>query len=114
MLQHDDHPNKELVAVKQWVKVDVEGPAEHYFRDNSKEQAFNENEEEQDEIEERLFHFGNRSEDIALVRAMGLDVDNDNDPLDDNVPQNIPQNNQQGNDPDQHEQIGWGWNGIDY
>ena len=59
VLQHDDHPNKELIAVKRWVKVDVEGSAEHYFRDESQEQANNENEEEQDTIEENLFHLGN-------------------------------------------------------
>ena len=114
MFCHDDHPNKELIAVKRWVKVEIEGPPEHYFRDDNKEQADNENKEEQATIKESLFHFGNQLEDIALVQAMGLNVDDDNDPLDDNIPQNIPQNNQQDNDPDQHEQIGWGWTGIDH
>ena len=59
VLCHDDHPNKELIAVKQWVKVEVEGAPEHYFRDDNKEQADNENKEEQATIEESLFHFGN-------------------------------------------------------
>ena len=51
------------------------------------------------------------NEDILLVRNMGLEVDEDNDPIPKNVPEENDTNGEE--DPLQKNNQGWGCNGID-
>ena len=115
LLRHDDHPNVELYAVKRWVKVITEGAPEHVFveedSDNESNVVNNDTAEGEDApIDNIVFRSGGQAEDIALVRAMGLDVDDDNLPAPENIPQNIPETENEGG----NVHLGWGWSGIDH
>ena len=59
------------------------------------------------ELDADIFHALNQIEDIAMVQAQGLMVDDDNDPAPENVPEpSAPL-------PDITEEP-WGWNGQDH
>jgi hypothetical protein len=68
--------------------------------------------EQGEEIADFVFHAQNRAEDIALVRDMGFEVDDDNEPAPENVPSllNAPARVNGG---DLFEGQEWGWDGID-
>ena len=88
-------PGVELHASKRYVKVVQEGPQEHFWNvetpPNSPTHAIvnslpGEN-PEGDTVEDYTFtRTGDRREDIAQVRAQGLEVDDDNEPAPENVP----------------------------
>lgn len=64
------------------------------------------------EIDLMVFCMGNNAEDIATVRALGLDVDDDNNPAPENIPDPSGQapGLQRGKvNPGQT----WGWSGVD-
>lgn len=114
LLRHDDHAGQELYAVKRWVKVETEGAEEHIFVEEDEEEPIavvvNEKGDETEEIDAVVFSAGSRAEDIAMVRAMGLDVDDDNVP----APENIPQNATDATGEEGNVELGWGWSGIDH
>ena len=113
-LRHDDHADQELYAVKRWVKVETEGAEEHIFVEEDKEEPasvdVNTNGEETEAIDDVVFRARSRAEDIAMVRAMGLDVDDDNVP----APENIPENATDRTGEEGNVELGWGWSGIDH
>jgi len=113
VFRHDDFPDKELHCVRRWCKVIEEGAEEHLFeriaqqRVREAQVAGNEGrDEEATDIGEEIFRMGNRAEDIAMVRAAGFVVDDDNDPL----PENIPPLTIEDQAQQQHD---WGWSGLD-
>ena len=113
MLHHDDFPDKELHCVRRWCKVIEEGAEEHLFeriaqqRVREAQVAGNEGrDEEATDIGEEIFRMGNRAEDIAMVRAAGFVVDDDNDPLSEIIPPLTIEDQAQ----QQHD---WGWSGLD-
>ena len=62
-------------------------------------------------IADFIFNAQNRAEDIALVRAMGFEVDDDNEPAPENIPvADAPLFRLGGG---LHEGQEWGWDGID-
>ena len=114
LFRHGDHEDQELYAVKRWVKVVTEGAAEHIFRDEDEENPTTDNPNEKEAegavIDDNVFRAGGHAEDIALVRAQGLDVDDDNLP----APENIPIQTTSNTTDDSHQETGWGWTGIDH
>ena len=75
------------------------------------------NDDAGDEISQNILQTGNRSEDIMMVRAQGLDVDDDNEPLPENIPTTTTNDSNDAsaaNANPEHETVGWGWSGIDH
>ena len=61
----------------------------------------------------KVFSAMNCAEDIAMVRGMGLDVDNDNEPSPENIPEEVSEQNRTTVERNcTHEEIGSGWSGI--
>jgi len=117
VFRHDDFPEQELHCVKRWCKVTEEGPEEHIWErlrqsfaramlSESQAAGKEGRDEEAHDIGEDIFRMGNRAEDIAMVRAAGFVVDDDNDPLPENVP---PPRDQ----PQRGRHQSWGWSGLD-
>ena len=109
---HDDLPNKVIYCVPKWPKVNEEGAAEHFFEEtmptpNIPDDGNTLQEEQQQEIPQEVQHARNVWEDIALVRAMGFMVDDDNNPAPENIPV-IAENVQL----DVNNNQTWGWNGA--
>eukprot|EP00957_Ditylum_brightwellii_P128221 9779406-Ditylum_brightwellii.AAC.1 len=87
MFHHRSFPNKEVYAVEQCVKVLKEGAAEHFFGDEGGGAIQQQGEERgEEEIPAQVFNAGSHSEDIAMVRNMGIMVDDDNKPAPENIP----------------------------
>ena len=113
VLWHDNFPNKEVHAIKLWVKVDKEGSDAHFFGvddghnsgkageevvggEGGEEVASSEasasvcsGEEEAHEGEQIpgfVFHATSRLEDIANIWVQDLDVYDNNEPAPENVP----------------------------
>ena len=89
VFRHAQFENVEIYCVKRWCKVISEGAEEHFFPATAEVEAVEVVPEEQEavtEISNEVFNARNNSEDIANVRAMGFDVDDDNLPLDENNP----------------------------
>ena len=91
VFRHERTDDKEIYCVKRWVKVDKEGAANHFFRDEEEceDDPHPSNSDDmgrKEELEKNVFGATNRSEDIAMLRGMGLDVDDDNEPSPENVP----------------------------
>ncbi len=68
-----------------------------------------ENADAEQNIDPALFASGNRAEDIAFVRNQGLQVDDNNEP----VPENVTLPNQQSNATELNEGQEWGCDCID-
>jgi hypothetical protein len=64
-----------------------------------------------EEIADFVFQAQNRAEDIALVRAMGFEVDDDDEPAPENIPADGEHLFRLGGD--LHDGQEWGWDGID-
>ena len=101
-----------LHAAERWVKVEEEGPPDQLWEDAAPAEAPATAyiDERGEDIADFVFNAQNRAEDIALVRNMGFEVDDDNDPAPENVPDaNAPPVNGgvllEGQE--------WGWDGID-
>ena len=110
LFRHDHFPNMTIYSVKRWIHITKEGDPAHFFDVNAVTSAPDPEESIEDvpgsdEIPDRVFHSGNNSEDIAHIRSLGLDVDDDNEPAPENIPDEdpLPELNQT-----------WGWDGIDH
>ena len=106
VFRHDAFENVELHTVARWAKVKVEGPADKFFETVpalDPEQARQENVQEnggEEQIPDHVFHLSGQAEDIAHVRGLGFEVDDENDPAPKNipgVPNNTPANSQDDN-----------------
>ena len=88
-----------MYCCKRWIRVLQEGNPTQFFNGPAltvDEAPINLNEDEEEvgvEIPDNVFHSSGDAEDIANVRRLGLDVDDDNEP----APENIP--NQNGSQP---------------
>ena len=75
--------DQKIYACYCWVKVVTAGAIEHIF-DNKDGPGIvpvvEQTEEEGEGLNEVVFQSGGEAEDIALIHALGLDVDNDNLP----------------------------------
>ena len=112
IMRHDIWPNKELYCVKRWVKVMSEGSPSDFFdtveatvpEEGVPPNSIDED-DETDRIPDAVFQMnGANAEDIAMVRSLGLGVDDDNEPSPENIPTDAPPE-------DTNES--WGWNGVD-
>ena len=101
-----------LHAAERWVKVEEEGPPDQLWEDAAPAEAPATAyiDERGEDIADFVFNAQNRAEDIALVRNMGFEVDDDNEPAPENVPAaNAPRPNGAALYEGQEE----GWDGID-
>ena len=88
LFRHGKFEGLELHCVNRWVRVIVEGPEEHLFvpvNISQKEKGNTIANEEVDEgggqdLDDQVLRARNCPEDIAVVRAQGLQVDDDNVP----------------------------------
>ena len=108
LLRHDHFPNKTIYCVKRWIHIVHEDNPTHFFNATpltSDEEESEEEEGVEEQIPDQVFHAGNNSEDIAHIRSLGLDVDDDNEPALEHIPDDasLPCICQT-----------WGWNGIGY
>ena len=105
--RHEDFEGTEVYCVKRWARVINEGGEEHLFdiEVKSRETVVRDGgANESTPVDFDVTNVGNRFEDIALVRAQGLHVDDDNEP----APENVPTPNQM-----QVDNAGkWGWDGT--
>ena len=92
LLCHNDHAGQKLYAIKRWMKVETEGAEEHIFVEEDEEEPtgvdVHEKGDKNEAINSVVFSDGSCTEDIAMVCAMGLDIDNDNVPAPENIPEN--------------------------
>ncbi len=110
----DDGQFIEMYCNKRYIVVEVEGPSYSYFSSNIQR---NENDEEMSDVEpevvdDEVFEFISRTatihaddEDVQQLQGV-VEIDNDNDPL----PENIPNNNDRNNNDCTFKD--WGHNGI--
>ena len=125
VFRHDDFENIQLHATKRWVKIEVEGPENSIFQPDSSTSSSSvevpsnsgsdsdtildrNNSLLSDQLHENLQHVGNNSEDIAMIRGMGFLVDDDNEPVEENIPE--PNSNTTAG---LKEGQSFGWNGFD-
>lgn len=84
-----DHPQfegKEIYCAARYANPVTEGDPTQFFDTPSAEvPAPSGNPEPRNEIQPEVLRAGNNSEDIAMVRGQGLDVDDDNEPAPENV-----------------------------
>ena len=110
VLSHDGFDGVEFYCTQRFVTVTEEGLEEHIFANNSDGEYTRQTDEQETNegapIADSIFHSQNTSEDISLVRAQGLMVDDDNDP----APENIP--NENNTNIEKNKQT-WGWLGLD-
>ena len=113
LFRHDSFPNKVLYCCKKWEShvVSEGGPKDFFCQAPSvvEEDATEKEDSDEDRvaIPEHVFHMGANDEDIAHIRSLGFSVDDDNEP----VPENIPDPN---DDPNKGaEEETWGWDGMD-
>ena len=111
VLRHELFEGNEIYALQRYVRVETEGDERGFADDPVIDEPIVEGEGPNDvpdpveEFEASVFHAGNNADDIANVRAMGLGMDDDNEPAPENIPQadDMPLPNDQT----------WGWDGID-
>ena len=113
-LRHDEFPNKELYCVPQWTKVVEEDVAKHFFdntpsTNNQGDGGQNQGEEEGKPVPDEVTRAGNVVEDIALVCVMGFMVEDNNDP----VPENVPQEAEAPTPTAFYDDQTWGWGSAD-
>ena len=117
VFRHADFEDTELYSVARWVKVTKEGHASQLFltdkdEGGSGDPVVNADDACAAEMTDEMFHTsGNRAEDIARMRALGFDVDDDNDCLPENVPSSLVFEESTTTGPI-NEQT-WGWDGMD-
>ena len=120
VFRHNAFENVELHTVARWAKVKVEGPADKFFEmvptsdpaDARQENVSLANGREE-EIPDHVFHLSGQAEDIAHVRGLGFEVDDDNDPAPENIPGEAnyePANNQ--DDPNNVKAAPEHWEGM--
>ena len=102
IFRHPSLDNEELHAVKRWVRIDEEGHPDHYFIPKDLPPVEDTNVEPEPPQKVPAIVGEN---DSARIRALGFDVDDDDEPVAENL---LPPN------PDEVKYHQWGWNGIDY
>ena len=112
ILQHDDFPDIELYATVHSIRLDVEGPAEHFFDQDATQNApaaAPAPAAEETAQHQAVNTNGARlsEDDIAAYRSQGVEVDDDNMP----APENMPPAQGTADDGIQYED--WGFDGID-
>ena len=105
--RHEKFEGKEIYTVKRWAKIITEGSSEHFFcrdnlndddvetsADNSGTSSGNPGQADASQALPSIIRNsdGSRAEDIALIRAMGFEVDDDNEPAPENIPEPVNQN----------------------
>ena len=109
--------------MKRWVRVGQEGNAEQYIISDDEEDAeegpthrSNQNRVDEGDLIENdvLFSASNCAQDIAMVQDMGLGVDNNNKPSPKNIPKPVSHPRTTVEKNYAHEEVGWGWSGIDH
>ena len=121
--RHDSFPNETLYCAVRFCKVVTEGDPVNFFLDDDAPTADadagataantgadgNTGEDRQEIPDGLTASLRATSDDIALMRGMGFDVDDDNDP----APENVPGDNQQeASDDGLYEGQSWGWQGF--
>jgi hypothetical protein len=110
VFRHSDFPNQELHAVRKWCKVVTEGAEASFLEEEEapriRRQGPTEEQLRGPELPSELRN-ATRQEDVAAIRAAGFDVDDDNEP----VPENLPDATDNINNNNNNQQ--WGWDGID-
>ena len=104
---HDAFITAEVYCVKRWAKITNEGSEENFFERNettSDTEDAGADTEESVPIDSTIVRSGNRSYDIAMVRAQRLMVEYDNE----HAPENIPDGTM---NKSSHPNSKWGWNG---
>ena len=114
VMVHPSYPDDRFHSAMRWVRVDVEGESRYFFDDSNREEVSQqtggvEQVSNAVEIDNIVLQAGNNSEDIANVRAMGLGVDDDNEP----APENVPTTESRDEVAMRIASQSWGWNGID-
>lgn len=112
-------PNIELSAARRFVVIEEQGPNEGLWEEvannpvpgNPLPAGGGDVEDIPTPIDDAIFNLRGTAEDIAMVRNQGFDVDDDNEP----VPENIPADDGPtvGNNNGLYEDQSWGWDGID-
>ena len=94
IFRHPYWENQEIYCCKRWVRVLQEGHQDHLFDPPSltvDDLRTPNTEEEGIDIPVEVFRSNASAEDIANVRRLGLDVDDDNEPAPENIPSpNVP------------------------
>eukprot|EP00934_Nitzschia_sp_Nitz4_P007490 Nitzschia sp. Nitz4//scaffold526_size3785//2112//3756//NITZ4_009261-RA/size3785-processed-gene-0.3-mRNA-1//1//CDS//3329553959//7480//frame0 len=92
VVQHDDFKTEEgeyieLHAVKRWIKISTEGPAEYFFTEGE-ERAEEEKAEETEvpQVVNRIDIRGFLDGDVSEIVGSGVSVEDDNEPAPENVP----------------------------
>jgi hypothetical protein len=87
IFRHDEFDNVEIYCVEKYCKVIQEGPPEAYFQYEAPVQEAGPGVETVEEHQVPTPALTNdRSEDIATMRAMNFDIDDDNEPAPENIP----------------------------
>lgn len=116
---HNDLPNIDLYCVQHWVRIDKEGAEEHICGDVASVERVEQLTHVQglDEYGEvlcgrdiQVYALSDKAQDMENICAMGLDVDDDNECL----PENIPANASDSDATESDESQEWGWEGIDH
>ena len=101
VFRHPALDNEELHAVKRWVRIDSQGHPDHFFEPLDLPVDLNQNVEPIDVPEVPTIVGEN---DSSRIRALGFEVDDDDEPAAENL---LPAN------PNEVTYGQWGWNGID-
>ena len=112
LMRHEDFENQFIYCIKKWLKIETEGAQSMLFEESTPvaevipEKRVEGPTVDDDLIANEILKCGNQSDDIAFVRAQGLNVDDDNEP----APENIPVVGES------TALVGqtWGWNGADH
>ena len=112
VMRHEDFgAGVDVYCSVRFCKVVSEGPPNKFFEEEVEVEPTVNLEageiETTQPIPNHLFHATNRQEDIQMLRALGLDVDNDNEP----APENIPEETY-AEECDADADSKWGWNGF--
>lgn len=103
----------ELSVAKRYITVIEEGPPDLLWNESGEQAPVIEGAVSLHvpvEIDQGIFSLTGTAEDIALVRNQGFDVDDDNEPVEENIPATdapVPANN------GLYEGQSWGWDGFD-
>ena len=138
VFRHEKFEGHEIYAVARWVKVTKEGPAANFFdpvpttntidsttaatetaasTETNQNSSNTTNDTTMDSISSSIelpsgyTNFSNNTEDINMVRALGLNVDDDNEPVAENVPDGASDNVVTSSLNEGQE---WGWEGFDH
>ncbi|KAG7340825.1 transposase IS4 [Nitzschia inconspicua] len=114
VFHHEHFPNKEIYCHERFCRVEEEGPTEHLFGYIPPVVEQEEEQEEQGldtrmEVPTDIVRNGVvRMYDVELLRSMGYEVDDDNDP----APENVPDVVDHDGDTLMNDQQTWGWSGT--